>query len=83
MSMSLGTPVADSPPPVDAPPPIEPDMAGRPQTRPRLLGLPFPNRGIGFRREGNGQEPVQTAERPPAVGLGNTDTRAGHPPRRG
>jgi len=81
MKVSLGTPVADSSPPVDAPPPIEADMTGRPQTRAHLLGLPFPNRGSGFAGEGNEQE--SRSGRLQDSWAGTTDTRAGHPPRRG
>ncbi len=66
MNMSLGTPVADSPPPVDAPPPIEADMAGRPQTRFHLLGLPFPNRGLGFAGKTTGKS---RSRRPQDSGL--------------
>jgi hypothetical protein len=61
MRMSLGTPVADSPPLVDARPPIEADMAGRPQTRSRLSGLPFLC-GL-LRGEGRMPTPVPMAER--------------------
>jgi len=84
MKMSLGTPAADSPPPVDAPPPIEANMAGHPQTRPHLPGLPLPHAPLASLGRQWRKRPVQTAERPWA-GAGTTVarrdaglTRAGH-----
>jgi hypothetical protein len=40
-------------------------MAGRPQTRPHLLGLPFPDHGIGFAGKATGKSRPRRPQRPP------------------
>jgi hypothetical protein len=76
MRMSLGTPVADGPPPVDALFPIEADMAGNSGRVLVFRGLPFP-RGLAF-GEGNGAAPDPDGPKDPG-GRGGYD---GHLPGR-